>query len=215
MGILSRFSWVRAGLFVMAESACCNDKLGHAEVERMSDCQAKPRPISEVVRDRGMDRGRMVDGSCGGRRGRDGVRDRGGKDMRTTERQFLTRADSPPIWRNAHDCAHVGCSSARQRHRTAARTKRARSSCLISVRWGPHTRVLSHASPPRTVPAGQAWLRLAPALPPERHKGQTRENRGPRPRRFPQNFNHNGFNHDGITSSRQNQCTACMHASCA
>lgn len=61
---------MRAGLLVMAESARCNSKLGDAGVGRMSDCQAKPRPMSEVVRDLGMDRGRMVDESCGGRGGR-------------------------------------------------------------------------------------------------------------------------------------------------
>lgn len=64
------------------------------------------------------------------------------------------RADCPPIWQ----CARPSCLSACQRHRTAARTKRARKSCLITVWWGPHTRVLSHASHPRTVPAAKARL---------------------------------------------------------
>lgn len=66
MGILSRFSWVRAGFFVMA--AGCNNKLGDDEDGRISDCQAKPRPMSDVVRGLGIDRGRMVGGAGEGGR---------------------------------------------------------------------------------------------------------------------------------------------------
>lgn len=55
---------MRAGFFVMlaAESSAagCNRRLSGAEFKRESDCQAKPRPMSEAVRDLGIDRGRMV-----------------------------------------------------------------------------------------------------------------------------------------------------------
>lgn len=62
MGILSRFSWVRSGFRDMVGSALasCNERMGDDEEEKRSDCQARQRPRSEVVRERGNDREEMV-----------------------------------------------------------------------------------------------------------------------------------------------------------